>query len=236
MRLSLVLLFSTILLLPPSQGLPAEALAKTVESSPWLRFIASENSLNRPDSVFVFAGPLSTSSLGSTLKFNLDQPAGSLNYDNNIVGAAYNKNFYYLGLGFVLGGEVGVADRFGHSALCCNTIVKSSGVLNSGELWLGPRISFQGFTLFDAVKIAGAATTGLSFTTDSIGRERERELAYSGSGRTLIYFGPEIILSMVEHPEVEFVYRAHHRSGANGTFGKLREGYNANVFGLRYMF
>jgi hypothetical protein len=83
-----------------------------------------------------------------------------------------------------------------------------------------PRISFDGFVLFDTIRIAAAATTGFSFTTDSIGRERERELAYGGSARALIYFGPEIIISMVNHPELEFVYREQHRSGANGTFGK----------------
>ena len=194
------------------------------------------DALLRPDSIFVFGGALSTSSLGSTLKFNLDQPAGTIKYDNYIAGAAYNHDFYKLGFGFTLGVEVGIADRFGHYALCCNTIIKSSSLLNSGELWAGPRISFDGFVLFDTIRIAGAATTGFSFTTDSIGRERERELAYGGSARALIYFGPEIIISMVNHPELEFVYREQHRSGANGTFGKMREGYNANVFGVRYKF
>jgi hypothetical protein len=187
-------------------------------------------------SIFVFGGALSTSGLGSTLKFNLDQPAGRIKYDNYIAGAAYNHNFYYLGFGFVLGAEVGVADRFGHYAICCDTIIKSSSFVNSGELWAGPRISYEGFVLFDTIRIAGAASTGFSFTTNSIGRERERELAYPGSARALVYFGPEIIISLVNHPELEFVYRVQHRSGANGTFGNMREGYNANVFGIRYKF
>lgn len=77
---------------------------------------------------------MSTSSLGSTLKFNLDHPAGDIRYDNYIVGAAYNRDFYKLGYGFTLGAEVGIADRFGYYALCCNPIAKSSTVLNSGEL------------------------------------------------------------------------------------------------------
>jgi hypothetical protein len=192
--------------------------------------------LLRPDSIFVFGGALSTSGLGSTIKFNLDQPAGRIKYDNYIAGAAYNHNFYYLGFGFVLGAEVGVADRFGHYAICCDTIIKSSSFVNSGELWAGPRISYEGFVLFDTIRIAGAASTGFSFTKNSIGRERERELAYPGSARALVYFGPEIIISLVNHPELEFVYRVQHRSGANGTFGNMREGYNANVFGIRYRF
>ncbi len=220
----------------PSRGFCADLPWPSLQDPiPFLK-VNAPDALLRPDSIFVFGGALSTSSLGSTLKFNLDQPAGIIKYDNYIAGAAYNHDFYKLGLGFTLGVEVGIADRFGHYALCCNTIIKSSSLLNSGELWAGPRISFDGFVLFDTIRIAGAATTGFSFTTDSIGRERERELAYGGSARALIYFGPEIIISMVNHPELEFVYREQHRSGANGTFGKMREGYNANVFGVRYKF
>lgn len=221
---------------PASQSLCADlSPAATIEAAPALK-PRPPDPLLRPDSIFVFGGALSTSGLGSTLQFNLDQPAGRIKYDNYIAGAAYSHDFYYLGFGFMLGAEVGVADRFGHYELCCNTIVKSSGLVNSGELWAGPRISYEGFVLFDTIRIAGAVSTGFSFTTNSIGRERERELAYPGNARALVYFGPEIIISMVKHPEFEFVYRLQHRSGANGTFGNMREGYNANVFGIRYKF
>lgn len=194
--------------------------------------------LSRPDSIFLFGGFLSTSSIGSTLQFNLNRPTnhGNVYYDNYIAGAAYNHDFYRLGYGFALGAEVGIADRFGHYAQCCDIIIKSTNLVNSGELWLGPRVSYDGYTLFDTVKIGGAVTAGFSFVTNSIGRERERELGYDGSARALVYFGPEIIISMISHPEIEFVYREHHRSGANGTFGKVLEGYNANVFGVRYKF
>jgi hypothetical protein len=220
----------------PSQGFCADLPSPSSQDSvPALKANAPEV-LFRPDSIFFFGGALSTTSLGSTMKFNLDHPAGVIKYDNYIAGAAYNHDFYKLGYGFTLGAEVGIADRFGHYALCCDTIIKSSSLLNSGELWAGPRISYDGFVLFDTIRIAGAATTGLSFTTDSIGRERNRELAYDGSARVLFYFGPEMMISMLNHPELEFVYRVQHRSGANGTLGNLREGYNANVFGVRYKF
>ena len=219
--------FSAELPLPSPQDDPVQALnVKPIAPDPLLR----------PDSIFVFGGALSTTSLGSTLKFNLDHPANSIKYDNYIAGAAYNHDFYRLGFGFTLGAEVGIADRFGNYALCCTTVIKSSSLLNSGELWGGPRISFDGFVLFDTIRIAGAVTTGLSFTTNSIGVERDRELANNGSARVLFYFGPEISISMVNHPEWELVYREQHRSGANGTLGRMREGYNANVFGVRYKF
>src|SRR3954451_23511435 len=118
----LLMLVAYVLHLP--QARCSDVPVATVAASPPPE-LNNTDPLHRPDSIFVFAGALSTSSLGSTLKFNLDQPAGSLNYDNFIAGAAYNRNFYYLGLGFVLGAEIGVADRFGHYVICCNTIVKS---------------------------------------------------------------------------------------------------------------
>ena len=37
-------------------------------------------------------------------------------------------------------------------------------------------------------------------------------------------------------PSGEFVYSLHYRSGANGVFGRIREGYNANIAGVRYKF
>ena len=90
--------------------------------------------------------------------------------------------------------------------------------------------------LFDKLRISSGITPGLSFTTNSIGREREREIGYNGSGRALFFLAPEVSLSLADHPEWELVYRVQHRSGANGTLGKLREGYNANVVGVRYRF
>lgn len=190
----------------------------------------------RSNSVYFFAGRLSATSLGSTIQFNLDHPANELTYDNYIAGAAYSRDLYRIGLGFTLGAEIGGAARFGSYAACCNPAVKSSAWVSSEELWIGPRVAHEGFVLFDTVRIAGAITWGLSFSNNSIGFERAREIAWNGSARTLVYFGPEIIVSLQQFPEFEFVYRVHHRSGANGKFGNLREGYNANVFGIRYKF
>ena len=194
------------------------------------------DALLHPDSIFVFGGGLSTGALKDTLQFNLNPSAGRIRYDNFIAGAAYNHNFYYLGYGFALGAEIGLADRFGYYAMCCDTVIKSPGMLNSLELWVGPRISFDGVVLFDAIKIGVAATMGFSFTTNSIGRERQAEVSWDGSARVLFYLGPELSFSLINHPDWEFVYGLHHRSGANGVLGNLREGYNANVIGLRHKF
>ena len=109
-------------------------------------------------------------------------------------------------------------------------------MINSPEIWFGSRFSFDGLTLFNTFRIGGGMTFGFSFTGDSIGVERGREIVKNGSARVLGYLGPEIFFALADHPEWEIVYRLHHRSGANGTFGHMGEGYNANVLGVRYRF
>jgi hypothetical protein len=84
----------------PSRGFCADLPWPSLQDPvPFLK-VNAPDALLRPDSIFVFGGALSTSGLGSTLKFNLDQPAGIIKYDNYIAGAAYNHDFYKLGLGF----------------------------------------------------------------------------------------------------------------------------------------
>lgn len=209
----------------------AELPSPVSESSPPA---SSSDPIRKSDSLFFFGGYMSTQNMGATANFNSNHPVGP-NYDNYIVGAAYNHDFYSL-YGFAVGGEVGLADRFGYFRECCDPVVKSTAVLHSPELWFGPRFSFDGLVLFNTVRIGGAMTFGFSATTDSIGVERRREIVKSGSARLIGYLGPEIFLALADHPEWEIVYRLHHRSGANGTFGRMGEGYNANVLGVRYRF
>ena len=190
--------------------------------------------VRKVDSIFVFAGALSTRNMGATANFDIHWPVGP-NYDNYIVAAAYDHDFYSM-YAFAVGGEIGLADRFGYFKECCDPVIKSTNIVNSPELWLGPRFSFDGVTLFGAIRIGGAMTFGFSFTENSIGVERGREVVKSGSARVLGYLGPEIFLALADHPEWELVYRLHHRSGADGTFGRMGEGYNANTLGLRYRF
>ena len=196
------------------------------------------------DSIFFFAGRLSTSNMGSTATFNtvaVDTTLESPYYDNYIVGAVYQRRFRELGHRFVLGGEIGIADRFGHYLVCCGSklitqTVTSSDIRHSGELWFGPTIRYDSWVLFDKLRITPGLTAGFSLTTNSIGVERAKEIERNGSARFLFYLGPEVAFSYASMPNVELVFRLHHRSGALGLLGHLNDGYNANVVGLRYWF
>ena len=87
-------------------------------------------------SVFVFGGETNGRDLWSTAVFNLNRPGRKI-YDNSIVGAAYQRDFVHLSGGLFFGGELGLADRFGHYSVCCDTIVYSNVLLQSAELWGG---------------------------------------------------------------------------------------------------
>lgn len=201
------------------------------ESSPPATY---SDPIRKSDSLFLFGGYLSTQNMGATANFNSNHPIGP-NYDNYIVGAAYNHDFYSI-YGFAVGAEVGLADRFGYFRECCDPVIKSATMLHSPELWFGPRFSFDGLVLFNTARIGGAMTFGLSAAADSIGVERRREIVKNGSARLIGYLGPEFFVALADHPEWELVFRLHHRSGANGTFGRMGEGYNASALGVRYRF
>jgi hypothetical protein len=79
---------------------------------------------------------------GFAVDWPLDEPrsgdgvgAGTMFYDNYIVGGADQRDFFEFNSGILIGAEVGIADRFGHYQICCDTVVYSNGVTHSVELW-----------------------------------------------------------------------------------------------------
>ena len=142
---------------------------------------------------------------------------------NYVVGGAYDVQFLNLGAGFTLGAEIGVAGRFGRPT-------------SSAEIWAGPSLRHVGIPIGNFMTVAPGIVVGFSAVTNSIGIERERELQNNGNASFLFYLGPELAFRFNSLPNVEFVWRTHHRSGLDGTLGKMREGSNANVIGVRFPF
>lgn len=200
--------------------------------APVVAFAQPEADASR-DSVAAFGGLMSTRSLGATILFDFNKSPA---YDNYIAGLAYDHDFWTVAKVLKVGVEVGAADRFGHYVVCCDTKVYSSSLVHSGEFWGGARLRYEGLVFFDALRVAPSVTMGFSATTNSIGREFEREQSRHGNARLLFYFGPELAFSLTRHPNFELTYGVHHRSGANRALGHIEEGYDANTLGLRYRF
>ena len=168
-----------------------------------------------PNSVLLFGGQFTTENFSKSLT------PFAPHESNYIVGGAYERDFFQK-WGFALGAEVGVADRFGMG--------------DSVEGWVGLHVRYSWLVLFNSVRIAPGLTFGLSAITKSVGIEAEREADAQGNSRLLGYLGPELAISFMGFPNLELVYRLQHRSGAFGTLGRMQEGANANVFGMRFRF
>jgi hypothetical protein len=189
------------------------------------------------NSIFVFAGKMSTSDNWSTMVFNLNNDSSDgHSYDNYIVGAAYGRDLWYPGYGFIVGLEIGIADRFGRYEACCFPIIKSDGWLHSAELWGGVSFAHSGIEI-GGVRVRPMIVLGLSGTNKAIGAERQLEAQRNNmNARVLFYVGPELAFSSAAIPNFELVLRLQHRSGLYGTIGGMHEGYNGNVIGGRYRF
>ncbi len=141
---------------------------------------------------------------------------------NAILGGGYQ--FYPYRIGNVkLGGEIGVAVRFGKGF--------------TGEVWAGPVARYDKIRLGERLFVSPSFTAGLSLVSDAQpGRERQEEIKDNGNANVLFYLGPEINVSFSEESSTEFFWRLHHRSGGGKTLGNMKGAMNANVFGVRYKF
>lgn len=146
-----------------------------------------------------------------------------VDYEKNaILGGGYQ--FYPYRIGNVkLGGEIGVAVRFGKGF--------------TGEVWAGPVARYDKIRLGERLFVSPSFTAGLSLVSDAQpGRERREEIKDNGNANVLFYLGPEINVSFSEESSTEFFWRLHHRSGGGKTLGNMKGATNANVFGVRYKF
>lgn len=201
----------------------------------------------RRNAVMLFGGRLSTTDFASTLLFNQSYSGNKPAYDNSMIGVEYERDVLQVAPDLLLRIEAGVDDRFGHYLVCCLIVkphdprhfsdptVLTDGEVHSFEFWDGVKLRWQDFKV-GAVRIEFAGTIGLSVVTRTIGRERQRVIDDHGAGHLLGFIAPEIGFSLAQAPRFELTARVMHRSGAGGLFGGVKEGYNANVVGLRYTF
>lgn len=139
-------------------------------------------------------------------------------------GLVVGRDFYDLGAGFLFGGVVGGAVRFG-----------DADPDTTAELWTGLRLRHQGLLIGDLL-ISPGVTAGVSVVSGPTAVERERELYYDGDASFLGYIGPEVALRWRTLPKLEMVTQLHHRSGADGLFGDMGEGSNVWTWGIRFKF
>lgn len=179
-------------------------------------FASEDMTSETSEAIFGFAGAMTKEDM---LKSAALIP---VDYERNaVIGGGYQFYPYRIG-NIKLGGEVGMAVRFGKGF--------------TGEVWAGPVARYEQIRLGERLFITPSFTAGLSLVTDAQpGREREQEIKDDGNANVL-YLGPEINVSFSEGSSTEFFWRLHHRSGGGKTLGNMKGATNANVFGVRYKF
>lgn len=175
-------------------------------------------------SVLVFAG--------SSVRGFQSYPFEFTDGDQKFAGVSLAWTPLELPIGFQAGLDGGLSvrhdgDRYGPAG-------------TSVEGWFGPTIRHSGIPL-GPILLRPAVTVGLSVVSDSFGLERQRELEEGGDASVLYYAGLELGFALKAYPNVDLVYRLHHRSGASQVdylpeIGNIGDTMNAQTIGVRYHF
>jgi len=210
--------------------------------------VANVSTTARQNAILVFGGRMSTTDFATTMLYNTrfdpqtESPGYAPSYDNDIFGVEYEHELRQFPHDLHLRAETGIADRFGHYLVCCQSLpypdqtVQTQNRIHTIEIWAGGKLRWDNIHVGSSFLLEFAGTVGLSAVSRAIGRERQRQIDDNGNAHLLYYLAPEMGISMSAHPNFELVLRVPHRSGGGRTLGNMEEGYNANVVGVRYSY
>ena len=176
----------------------------------------------------ILIGPRLETTLRSALA--LEQPytaPWNWRYGNSgMVSAALSKRYAWIEDTIYVEPEIGLGQRY--------------GALRETEAWVALYVRWVRFPWNDFLRTSLAVSTGLNFASDIALYEETRGKVPGGS-RLQHYFSPEITFGLPDKPDVDLVFRFHHRSGGaivgnktlfNGTDGGVQH----FMLGLRYRF
>lgn len=117
--------------------------------------------------------------------------------------------------------EVGIGQRYGEQ--------------DETEFWAALYVRYRGFPWDGFVTTSIALSTGLNWATGV--SEVEQDRARDGEGSRLMhYFAPEVTFALPSHPDVELLFRVHHRSGVFGLVSDAWGGAQYGTVGFRVRF
>jgi len=139
--------------------------------------------------------------------------------DSGIIAAAVSRPIVSLKDYAEIEGEIGVAKRFGQAT--------------SPEVWAALFFKWKWFPWNNFVKTTIGISTGLNyaFKLDHL----EVVQAGNGEGSKLLHFlTPEIAFSLPSRPDLELVFRFHHRSGGKDFLLGDTKIFNSTAGGAQY--
>ncbi len=148
-------------------------------------------------------------------------PWGWTYADDHLVAATASRRLATLWRRVDVEPEVGIGQRFGEQ--------------DETEVWGAFFFRYHGFPWDGVVKTTVAVSTGLNYATGISQVEQERARDDEGS-RLMHFFSPEITFAAPSHPNLELLFRFHHRSGVWGLISDAWGGAQYGTIGLRVRF
>jgi hypothetical protein len=171
--------------------------------------------------VAIYAGPYVEDALSGLV--TEPKPPNAWEYrDDYLVAAAVSRDAARFFEGHLhLEPEVGLGQRIGQQ--------------HETEAWAALFFRYRGFPWDDRLITTVAASTGFNYAFGI--SETEQERARDGEGnRWMHFFSPEITFALPSRPDVELLFRFHHRSGVFGLVSDAWGGAQYATVGLRFRF
>ena len=138
--------------------------------------------------------------------------------DSTLVSGSLSKEILTYQDLFAFETEAGVGKRFGEQ--------------KQWEIWAALYARWKKFPWHDYLRTTVAVSTGVNYATGISGLER---LKSNNTSKVLHYLSPEITFGLPSQPNLDLVFRFHHRSGGDlGVFNNTGGGSQYQTVGLRY--
>jgi hypothetical protein len=171
-------------------------------------------------SVAIYGGSYVDSAMSDILLLDPQTPITWDYEDDHFLGVAVSRE---VGRAWRLRiePELGVGQRFGRQS--------------ATELWGAVFVRYRGFPWDDVLTTTVAVSTGLNYASEITAVEQDRARDGEGS-RLMHFFSPEVTFALPTRPDVELMFRMHHRSGVFGLVSDAWGGAQYGTVGLRVRF
>jgi hypothetical protein len=170
----------------------------------------------------VYAGRYVEDSLGGDIILSASPPS-SWEYapDDRLIAVSVSRQVAEFWRNWTLEPEIGVARRFGRQ--------------NATEVWGAFYFRYSGFPWDRYVVTTAALSTGLNWASEVTDVEQDRAKDDEGS-QLMHFFSPEVTFAAPSRPNLELVFRFHHRSGIFGLVSDAWGGAQYASVGVRVRF
>jgi hypothetical protein len=173
--------------------------------------------------VAIYGGNYVEDGMGEVLVNNPQLPTNwRYANDDHIIATAISREMWTILRRWHLEPEVGIAQRFGQQ--------------NATEVWGGLFFRYKGFPWDNVVVTTAAFSLGLNYASKVTDVEESQANEGQSGSRLMHYFAPEITFASPRHPNLELLFRFHHRSGLFGIVGDSFGGAQYGTVGVRVRF